>query len=463
MKENFFDLEINSNIVALLHKNGITEPTPIQAQVIPELMKGKDVIGQAQTGTGKTLAFVLPIFERIDLKEPHIQALIVTPTRELAIQITTEAKKLAEAKGITILAAYGGQDVDQQIKRLKGTIHMVIGTPGRLLDHLRRKTIDIGKLKMLVLDEADQMLHMGFLNEVETIIHQTPQNRQTMFFSATMPSEIRSLATQYMNKPTQIQVQGKDITLREIKQLVIETSDRGKQNALLKALEEYQPFMAIIFCRTKRRAKALNEALQLHGYQSDELHGDLTQAKREKVMKAFRNTKLQLLVATDVAARGLDIDGVTHVFNYDIPQDTESYIHRIGRTGRAGDQGVAITLVAPKDRGTLMLIEREIKMTLEKRRITGEEINSNDLSEERDTRKSRLGGSRPKDHRQQGKSKNEKNNKKRPQRKEKSPGHKGPQGKKTENQTPREKGKGRAFSGNSGKQKHKNSFSKGKR
>ncbi len=462
MKENFFDLGINSDIAALLHKNGITEPTPIQAQVIPELMKGKDVIGQAQTGTGKTLAFVLPIFERIDLKEPHIQALIVTPTRELAIQITTEAKKLAEAKGITILAAYGGQDVDQQIKRLKGTIHMVIGTPGRLLDHLRRKTIDIGKLKMLVLDEADQMLHMGFLNEVETIIHQTPQNRQTMFFSATMPSEIRSLATRYMNKPTQIQVQGKAITLREIKQLVIETSDRGKQNALLKALEEYQPFMAIIFCRTKRRAKALNEALQLHGYQSDELHGDLTQAKREKVMKAFRNTKLQLLVATDVAARGLDIDGVTHVFNYDIPQDAESYIHRIGRTGRAGEQGVAITFVAPKDRGTLMLIEREIKMTLEKRRITGEEINSNDLSEERDTRKSR-GGSRPKDHRQQGKSKNEKNNKKRPQKKEKSPGHKGPQGKKTENQTPREKGKGRAFSGNSGKQKHKNSFSKGKR
>lgn len=369
MKQDFLDLGIKAEMVEVLKENGITDPTPIQTQVIPELLRGKDVIAQAQTGTGKTLAFVLPIFEQIDLTKDDVQALIVTPTRELAIQITAEARKLTAAKAVNLLAAYGGQDVEQQIRRLKGNIHMVICTPGRLLDHLRRQTINIKHLKMLVLDEADQMLHMGFINDVESIIKQTPVDRQTMFFSATMPREIRSLAAQYMNEPVQIQVKGEDITLREIKQLVIETTDRGKQAALIAALEEYRPFMAIIFCRTKRRAKALNEALGRNGYKTDELHGDLTQAKREKVMKAFRSAKLQFLVATDVAARGLDIEGITHVFNYDIPQDTEDYIHRIGRTGRAGQMGMAVTFVSPKDRDTLMLIEKGIRMAIDKRKV----------------------------------------------------------------------------------------------
>lgn len=366
MKKTFAQLGINREFEKALKENQITSPTPIQIQTIPPILKGEDIIGQSQTGTGKTLAFMLPIMEKIDTSQSSVQALIITPTRELAIQITTEARKLASVNGAKILAAYGGQDVEKQIKKLKGNIHIVIGTPGRLLDHLRRGTIDLWKLKNLVLDEADQMLHMGFLPDVEDIISQTSKHRQTIFFSATMPQQIRKLATQYMRKPIEIKVKSKNITLDEIKQIVIETTDRGKQDALILALEKYRPFMAIVFCRTKRRTKALNKALQLHGYKSDEIHGDLSQGKREKVMKVFRKAQLQILVATDVAARGLDIEGITHIFNYDIPQDPESYIHRIGRTGRAGEKGMAITFVAPKDRQALKDIEGAIKTKIEK-------------------------------------------------------------------------------------------------
>ncbi len=373
MKTNFLTLGIDKNLDHILKQNGIMKPTPIQVETIPALLAGKDVIAQAQTGTGKTLAFMLPIMENIDVDKSFVQGLIITPTRELAIQITAEAKKLASAKGINILAAYGGQDVEKQIKKLKNGIHLVIGTPGRLLDHLRRKTIHFGNLQMLVLDEADQMLHMGFLKEVETIIDQTKKTRQTMFFSATMPKEIRNLASKYMKEAIQVQVKTQNITLNEIKQLVIETTDRGKQDALCSVIEEKKPFMAIIFCRTKRRVSTLNEALRGRGYNCDELHGDMSQAKREKVMKDFRNLKIQFLVATDVAARGLDIEGITHVFNYDIAQDAESYIHRIGRTGRAGGTGIAITFVTPKDKDTLHEIEKGIKMSLEKRKMQKEE------------------------------------------------------------------------------------------
>ncbi|MGE4282786.1 MAG: DEAD/DEAH box helicase [Clostridia bacterium] len=369
MSINFSILGVSSEIENILRQNGITEPTPIQSQAIPEILVGKDVIGQAQTGTGKTLAFNLPIMEKIDVTKSSVQALVITPTRELALQITHEAKKLAKVKGVNILAAYGGQDVERQAKKLKGTIHMVIGTPGRLLDHLRRRTINFNELQILVLDEADQMLDMGFLKDIEQILHQVSKERQTMLFSATISRQIRSLASRYMRDPVEIHVKGKKITLDEIKQTIIETTDRSKQDVLIKAIDEYMPFMAIIFCRTKRRASALNEALQSHGYNSDELHGDLTQAKREKVMKAFRNAEIQLLIATDVAARGLDIEGITHIFNYDVPQDTESYIHRIGRTGRAGQTGMAITLATPRDEDILRLIEKGIGLTLSRRKI----------------------------------------------------------------------------------------------
>lgn len=364
----FSNLGISKELQNVLQENRITEPTPIQAQTIPLILKSKDVMAQAQTGTGKTLAFLLPILEKIDSNKGTVQALIVTPTRELAIQITNEAKKLQEAKGMNILAAYGGQDVEKQINKLRGGIHLVIGTPGRLADHLRRKTINFKNLKTLVLDEADQILDMGFIHEIEEIMNNSNKSRQTLFFSATLTKKVKSLSGKYMKKPEFIKIESQKVTLEEIQQIVIETTDRLKQDALCHAIDEHKPFMAIIFCRTKRRAQILNEALNERGYDSDELHGDLTQPKRQRVMKKFRDLKLQFLVATDIAARGLDIDGMSYVFNYDTPEDAESYIHRIGRTGRAGKDGVAITFVAPKDQNFLADIEQGIEMKIQKQR-----------------------------------------------------------------------------------------------
>ncbi|WP_330665120.1 DEAD/DEAH box helicase [Tepidibacter sp.] len=368
----FSNLGISKALEKVLQENRITEPTPIQEHSIPVILKGKDVMAQAQTGTGKTLAFLLPILEKIDYNKGVVQGLIVTPTRELAIQITNEAKKLQEAKGINILAAYGGQDVEKQINKLKGGIHLVIGTPGRLEDHLRRKTINFKNLKALVLDEADQILDMGFLHEIEEIINNSNKSRQTLFFSATLTKKVKSLSGRYMRKPEFIKIESKKVTLDEIQQIVIETTDRLKQDALCHAIDEHRPFMAIIFCRTKLRAQKLNETLIERGYDCDELHGDLSQAKRQRVMKKFRDLKLQFLVATDIAARGLDIEGMSYVFNYDVPEDADSYIHRIGRTGRAGKDGVAITFVAPKDQRTLADIEQGIEMKIQKQRYEKE-------------------------------------------------------------------------------------------
>lgn len=364
MSMTFSALGITPELTALLKENGIASPTPVQRQTIPLLLQEKDVIAQAQTGTGKTLAFALPMLQRVNVEKEQVQALILTPTRELAIQITSEIKKLAPVVGASVLAAYGGQDVDAQIRKLQRAPHIVVATPGRLIDHMTRGTINLGKLSMLVLDEADQMLHMGFLPEVESIITQTPRTRQTMLFSATMPDAIRRLASEYMNAPEDVQIRSSNVTLDNITQLVVETTDRGKQQALIHLLELHLPYLAVIFCRTKVRAKKLNEALQDYGLMSDELHGDLTQAKREQVMKRFREAKLQMLVATDVAARGLDVEGVTHVYNYDVPQDAEIYIHRIGRTGRAGQKGFAITLATPYDGSKLTLIEKGIQARL---------------------------------------------------------------------------------------------------
>lgn len=372
MLTEFLKLGIRKEVNDTLKSLGLMKPTPIQEQTIPKVLEGRDVIAQAQTGTGKTLAFVLPILEKIDVSQSEVQALILTPTRELAQQISKEIKKMIEnLEGVNVLAVYGGQDVEHQLKKLRGAQHIVVATPGRLLDHIRRKTIDLSTVTMLVLDEADQMLHMGFLPEVEDIIYETLSTRQTMLFSATMPDEIRALAKKYLMNPENIQVKAKNLTVDKIKQIVIETTDRRKQATLLHLLQEQRPFLAIIFCRTKIRAKKLQEALIANGYESDELHGDLTQAKREKAMKRFREAKIQFLVATDVAARGLDVEGVTHVFNYDIPHDVESYIHRIGRTGRAGGVGIAYTLVAPKDMDFLRMIEKGIHQSMEKQVIRG--------------------------------------------------------------------------------------------
>ncbi|PEE41477.1 DEAD/DEAH box helicase [Bacillus pseudomycoides] len=368
--KNFLELGISETFNHTLRENGIAEATPIQEQAIPVVMAGKDIIGQAKTGTGKTLAFVLPILEKVDPTSSDVQALIVAPTRELALQITTEIEKmLVHQENINVLAIYGGQDVAQQMRKLKGNTHIVVATPGRLLDHLRRETIVLSNVSMLVLDEADQMLHFGFLYDIEDILEETPESKQTMLFSATMPKDIKKLAKRYMKEPEMIQIQSAEVTVNNIKQRVIETTDRAKQDALRHVMDRDQPFLAVIFCRTKRRASKLYDDLKGYGYNCDELHGDLSQGKRERVMKSFRDAKIQYLIATDVAARGLDVEGVTHVFNYDIPEDVESYIHRIGRTGRAGGSGLAITFVAPKDEMYLKEIEKGIGATLQRQEL----------------------------------------------------------------------------------------------
>ncbi|WP_186575995.1 DEAD/DEAH box helicase [Aquibacillus kalidii] len=373
--KQFTNLGVSEHLSNILKNNGIQEPTPIQEKAIPVLLKKKDVVGQAQTGTGKTLAFLLPILEMINPEQKEVQALVLSPTRELALQISSELNKLAkEVEGINTLAVYGGQDIQAQLNKLKNSVHIVVATPGRLLDHIRRETIDLSSVSMFVLDEADQMLHMGFLPEVESVMEQLQEERQTMLFSATMPTEVRKLVKQYTKNAENIKVEGSRITLDEITQMVIETTDREKQAKLMTVLDQFRPFLAIIFCRTKRRAMKLNAALQGFGYLSDELHGDLSQAKREKVMKRFREMKIQYLVATDVAARGLDVEGVTHVINYDIPEDVESYIHRIGRTGRAGGQGIAITFAAPKDSQYLKMIEKGIKGQLKRKQVEAKDL-----------------------------------------------------------------------------------------
>ncbi|MFD1776787.1 DEAD/DEAH box helicase [Paenibacillus rhizophilus] len=371
----FKELGVSEALTALLRGQGIAQPTPVQAEAIPPVVQGLDVIARAKTGTGKTLAFLLPILDKIRPDRPFPQALIMAPTRELALQITEEARKLTSQSDIKILAVYGGQDVEKQLRKLESGRHLIIGTPGRLLDHMRRETLALGGVTMLVLDEADQMLHMGFLDEVESIITAIPSRRQTMLFSATMPDPIKQLAASYMKQPVDIVIKsGSPIPLDNIRQQVVECTDRAKEEALKALIERDRPYLAIIFCRTKRRVSKLSEALSEAGYDCDELHGDLSQNKRESVMKTFREAKLQLLVATDVAARGLDVEGVTHVFNYDMPLDVDSYIHRIGRTGRAGGKGLAITFASPRDRAGLEMIERGISQRLERRRYENGEF-----------------------------------------------------------------------------------------
>ncbi|MNS12245.1 DEAD-box ATP-dependent RNA helicase CshA [compost metagenome] len=386
----------------ILQEQGIVNPTPVQEAAIPKLLAGHDLIAQAQTGTGKTLAFLLPIMHKIRPELDNAQALVITPTRELAIQITAEARKLAAGReGVSVLAAYGGQDVERQLRKLQGGCQLVIGTPGRLLDHMRRGALKLDKVRMLVLDEADQMLHMGFFEEVENIMRSIPRSRQTMLFSATMPEKVRNLAKVYMKEPQDVRIASKQdhIPRGNIRQLVIECTDRTREDALVDMMERDHPYLAVVFCRTKVRAKALNQALQERGYISGELHGDLSQAKREQVMRSFRNAKLQFLVATDVAARGIDVEGVTHVYNYDVPQDHESYIHRIGRTGRAGEKGLAVTFVAPKDMPELRDIERGINQRIDRERYEPAShsftaVKKSSVSHEEGESRARTGGER---------------------------------------------------------------------
>lgn len=343
MDNNFKNIGISKELQKVLKKGGIITPTPIQELSIPKIMAGKDISGRAQTGTGKTLAFMLPLFEKIDLSKDYTQGLIITPTRELAIQITKEARKLEKYKDIGILAVYGGQDVNKQKRKLKQGIRLIIATPGRLLDHIRKGTADLSHVETLIIDEADEIINMGFFKDVETIINETPKTRQTLLFSATMPNKLKGVVRDVMKNPESLVAEEEDILEEQIEEVVISTTHRKKYKDLCDYLDENNPFMALIFCRTIRRVEELTTKLIQDGYNVDEIHGDLSQGKRERAMKKFRNLETQYLVATDVASRGLDIEGITHVFNYDEPEEDVKYTHRIGRAGRAGEKGIAVT------------------------------------------------------------------------------------------------------------------------
>lgn len=374
--KTFMELGINETLTDKLKNQGITLPTPIQRMTIPKILEGHDLMAEAQTGTGKTLAFLLPMFQGLERDRKAVQGLILTPTRELAIQITAEAKKLAEEGDVKILALFGGQDIGTQLRKLNNQVDLVIATPGRLMDHLRRSTIDLTRLKTLVLDEADQLLYIGFKNEIELILKNTNRDKQTLCFSATLDAKVKKLAYRHMKAPLEMAAKKKSVTLDATRQKVILSSDRWKQEALFQELGKTNPFLGIIFCRTKRRADKLEEEMIRHNYDCRKLHGSMPQNARARVMKAFREAKFQYLIATDVAARGLDISGVTHIYNFDIPETPEIYIHRIGRTSRMGEEGAAVTFATPRDEDKLTAIEKEIGMSLPKeehRRLSDEE------------------------------------------------------------------------------------------
>ncbi|MGA9174200.1 MAG: DEAD/DEAH box helicase [Thermoactinomyces sp.] len=373
---NRFDqFQLSQEILRGIQDLGFEEPSPIQAECIPAVLRGEDVIGQAQTGTGKTAAFGIPVLERIDPAERVIQSIILAPTRELAIQVSEELRRIGRPKRVKTLPIYGGQSIGRQIKALQQGVHVVIGTPGRLLDHLRRGTINTEHVEMVVLDEADEMLDMGFIDDIENVFRFLPKNRQLLLFSATMPPTIRQLAHKYMRKPRYITVNRGEVTVPVIKQYYYRVLENYKVEALCRILDSEEVDLSIIFCRTKKGVDELSEALQARGYLAGGLHGDLAQQQRDRVMNAFRSGDIELLVATDVAARGIDVGSVSHVINYDIPQDVESYVHRIGRTGRAGRNGVALTLVTPREMKQLRTIEEETGARLKARELpTLEEV-----------------------------------------------------------------------------------------
>ena len=361
----FAELGLSQAVLDAIGELGYEAPTPIQEATIGLLMQGRDVIGQAQTGTGKTAAFAIPIIERIDSKlmtergRPAVQALVLAPTRELAVQVAEAIHKFGRKKNVVVLPIYGGQPIDRQLRALRSGVQVVVGTPGRIMDHMRRGTLDLSCIRFLVLDEADEMLDMGFVEDIEWILEEIPKERQTALFSATMPPRITALSSKYMRDAQRIQISspGK-LTVPQIEQAYFEVWQRSKLDALERILDHEDPESVMIFCRTKRDVDELGEHLLGRGYPAETLHGDLSQAQRDRVMKRFRDGSVEILVATDVAARGLDIENVSHVINYDLPDDPEAYVHRIGRTGRAGLNGIAISFAAPDDGWQVRQIER---------------------------------------------------------------------------------------------------------
>jgi len=371
---SFADLALSSPVLAALEKVGYESPSPIQARIIPFVIEGRDVIGQAQTGTGKTAAFALPLLTRLDLNRRQPQVLVLTPTRELAIQVAEAFQRYAsELEGFHVLPIYGGQDYKTQLRQLKRGPQVIIGTPGRVMDHMRRGTLKLEGLSCLVLDEADEMLRMGFIDDVEWVMEQTPEDRQVTLFSATMPDAIRKIAQKYLDEPQQVTIKVKSTTAENIRQRYWFVNGTHKLDALTRILEAEDFDGMIVFVRTKSSTVELAEKLEARGFSSAAINGDLSQALRERTIEQFKRGKVDILIATDVAARGLDVERVTHVVNYDIPHDTESYVHRIGRTGRAGRTGDAILFVAPREKRLLHNIERATRKKVEEMQLPSTE------------------------------------------------------------------------------------------
>ncbi len=370
----FVNLKVCDHTVQNLTKMGIKKPMPVQEQAIPALFAGRDVIARAQTGTGKTLAFLVPLAEKIDVSKNYVQALVITPTRELAQQVYTELKKILGESEIKPLAVTGGRDFESQKYKLEGRSHVLIGTPGRLLDHIKKGNTDLGGVKYVVLDEVDEMLAQGFTNDALDLIAMTNAEHQTMLCSATLSEEVRKLGRKLTKNVALIDVNPAEATVKKIKQICIKTTDEYKNKATAALIDRLNPYLMIVFCMSKERTKELGDWLGMQGYNVDVLHGEMSPTKRKTVMKSFRDAKIQILVASDIAARGLDVEGVTHVINYDIPHDVDWYVHRIGRTGRAGNDGMAITLYTPDEVKWLRNIETKLNVLMERQNLDGETV-----------------------------------------------------------------------------------------
>jgi ATP-dependent RNA helicase DeaD len=365
-KLKFEEFSLSDGVSRAIRDMGFSVPTPIQERSIPDALNGRDIIGQAQTGTGKTVAFAIPMVEKIEPSVKRVQSIVLTPTRELAVQVAIEVEKVGKYRHITVLPVYGGQPIEKQLRELRKGVHVVVGTPGRVIDHIRRGTLSLKSVRFAVLDEADRMLDMGFIDDMKFILAQIPGECQKMMFSATIPSQIAWLAKRYMKDPVEIMVSKDRPTVPEIKQMFFEVTEFDKLNALTRLIDLEKEGVFLVFRRTKAGVDDLAAALKARGYNVRAIHGNCSQNERDRVMKLFRIGKIDILVATDVAARGLDIEGITHVVNYDIPQDAESYVHRIGRTARAGKGGAAITFVTHWEYSELRRIQAFSKAKIEK-------------------------------------------------------------------------------------------------
>ncbi|MEC4676676.1 MAG: DEAD/DEAH box helicase, partial [Nitrospirota bacterium] len=366
-KKTFSDLGLSAKVLQAINKKGFEEPTAIQSMTIPVMLRDDtNIIAQAQTGTGKTAAFGLPLIEMIKADSKTVQALILVPTRELAIQVSEEINSLKGAKDIKTVPIYGGQSIDEQLRRLKKGVHIVVGSPGRVIDHLHRKTLKLGNIQHLILDEADEMLNMGFIEDMEEIMKHTNPDKRTLLFSATMPRKIKDLARKYMDGYELLAVKKEALTSNLTEQIYFEVKASDKFEALCRIIDIKDDFYGLVFCRTKSDVDSVATHLKDRGYDADAIHGDISQAQREKTLTKFRKQKINILVATDVAARGIDVNNLTHVINYALPQDPESYVHRIGRTGRAGHEGTAITFITPSEYKQLMFIQRVAKTDIKK-------------------------------------------------------------------------------------------------